>query len=140
MATAYGPRRLNVVTVGLLVGLAGLGYWMWRFFPAYWDGWTVDHILKEGASAIYRANRLSEPARTTALNELADKARADIQKKAHVTDPDLEVKLDIDGDQAALSARYEVVITHPLITRTTTLHFFKKQTADIKAVVWDENK
>ena len=63
MADKYGPKRLNAVTVGLLLFALAAGYWFWRFFPAYFDGWTVDHILKETAAAVYRANRLREPER-----------------------------------------------------------------------------
>src|SRR5258708_7962709 len=113
MATYGQPRRLNSVTVVLLLGVMGAGYWLWRFFPAYFDGWTVDHILKESAAAVYRANRLVEPQRTQTLRDLVDKARADIQSKASVSDPELVVNVDIDGDLATLSADYHVPITHP---------------------------
>jgi hypothetical protein len=131
------PRRLNSVTLVLLLALAAAVYWFWRFFPAHFDGWTVDHILKESAAAIYRVNRLREPERTQELRALVDKVRADIQSKASVKDPNLEVNLNIDGNEASMSAEYNVVITHPFITRTTTLHFLKKQTADIKTVTWE---
>ncbi len=138
--TPYGPRRFNTVTAVMLLGVLALGYWFWRFFPAYWDGWTVDHILKESASAIYRLNKLSEPERTAELKALADKARADIQKKANVTDPDLEVNLDINDNSASMSADYRVRITHPVVSFTNSLHFVKKQTADIKTVNWDKTE
>ncbi len=134
----YGqPRRLNVVTfVMLLMGLAA-GYWVWRFFPSYFDGWTVDHLLKEAASSTYRINRFSEPDRTKQLKALVDKTLSDIRKQANVTDPDLVVNLDIDGNNVAVSADYSVVITHPLITHTTTLHFHRSEAADIKKVNWE---
>jgi hypothetical protein len=137
MATYGQPRRLNSVTiVMLLMGLAA-GYWLWRFFPAYFDGWTVDHLLKEAASSTYKLNRLQEPGRTKELKALVDKTREDIVKKANVTDPDLEVNLDIDGDNCAVSADYHVVVTHPGVTTTTNLHFHKVEKADIKKVNWD---
>jgi hypothetical protein len=131
------PRRLNALTITLLLGVAAGAYWFWRFFPAYFDGWTVDHILKEAASAVYKTNRLSEPGRTQELKALVDKARADIIKRANVTDPELAVNLDIEDTRAELSADYRVVVTHPVLSRTTTLHFVKKQTADIKTVTWE---
>ncbi|HEY2747372.1 MAG TPA: hypothetical protein VGL86_22270 [Polyangia bacterium] len=136
--TTYGqPRRLNVVTfIMILMGLAA-GYWVWRFFPVYFDGWSADHVLKEAATATYKLNRLSEPERSKELKKLVDKAVVDIRKQANVTDPDLVVNLDIDGNNVAVSADYSVVVTHPLITRTTTLHFHKSETADIKRVNWE---
>ncbi len=134
---AYGPRRFNSVTiVMILMALAG-GYWVWRFFPAYFDGWSVDHVLKESASKTYRLNRLSDPERTKELTDLVDKTRADIIKQGNVTDPDLKVNLDIEGDKAVFSADYSVVITHPLTTKTTTLHFHKSEDANIKKVNWE---
>src|SRR5207245_2529873 len=61
MADYQQPRRLNAVSITLIFAALGAAYWFWRFFPAYFDGWTVDHILKEQAAAVYRTNRLVEP-------------------------------------------------------------------------------
>jgi len=135
--STYGPRRFNSVTVlMLLLGLAA-GYWVWRFFPAYFDGWSVDHLLKEAASKTYKLNQRQEPERTKLLTELVDKTRADIAKQGNVTDPNLKVDLDIDGDNVAVSADYSVIVTHPVINKTTTLHFHKSETANIKRVNWE---
>jgi hypothetical protein len=137
MATYGQPRRLNTVTVVMiLMGLAA-GYWVWRFFPFYFDGWSVDHLLKEAASKTYRINMIPEPGRSTQLKALVDKVREDIIKQANVTDPDLVVNVDLEGNNAAVSADYNVIVTHPLITKTTTLHFHKTETADIKRVNWE---
>ncbi|MGZ3405100.1 MAG: hypothetical protein ACXVAN_01565 [Polyangia bacterium] len=137
MVTYGQPRRLNTVTfVMILMGLAA-GYWVWRFFPAYFDGWNVDHLLKEAASKTYRLNRMQEPERTKELTKLVDKTRADIIKQGNVTDPELSVNLDIQENNVAMTADYHVEITHPMITRTTTLHFHKTETADIKKVNWE---
>jgi hypothetical protein len=134
----YGqPRRFNTVTgIMLLLGLAA-GYWMWRFFPAYFDGWTVDHILKEAASATYKLSRLGEPERTKRLKALLDKTRADIIKQGNVTDPELTVNLDLDSVNVVVSAEYSVVVTHPVLNKTTMLHFKKSETADVKKVKWE---
>jgi hypothetical protein len=131
------PRRLNAVSGTMLALALAAAYWGWRFGPAYWDAWTVDHILKETASSVYRANRLNEPLRTQTLRELVDKARAKMIHDASVGDPELAVNLNIDGDVAAMSADYHVVVTHPMIGKTTTLHFTRKETADVKVVRWE---
>lgn len=137
MVTYGQPRRLNAVTVFMLLCAAAAGYWMWRFFPAYFDGWTVDHILHESASACYRLAHLNDAIRAQELKKLVDKTRADIVQQASVTDPDLTVNLDLDGDLASISADYSVVVTHPFIDKTTTLHFHKVETADTKRVNWN---
>lgn len=135
---SYGqPRRLNSVTfIMILMGLAA-GYWVWRFFPAYFDGWTVDHLLLEAANASYKLSRLNEPDRSKALKDLVDKTRNDIIKQANVTDPDLSVNLDLEGDKVAVTADYNVIITHPIIEKTTTLRFHRVETADVKRVNWE---
>jgi len=133
----YGkPRRLNAVSFAFILLLCAGGYWMWRFFPSYFNAWTVDHILAESASEVYRVNRYGEPDRTNGLHSIIDKAKADIANKADVHDPDLVVGLNIDGDKATVTADYRVVVTHPYLSRTTTLHFQRSETADIKAVNW----
>ena len=134
----YGqPRRLNALTgFMILCGLAA-GYWLWRFFPAYFDGWTVDHILKETASATYKLSRLNEPERGKQLKILLDKARLDIIKQGNVSDPELTVNLDLDATNVVVSADYSVVVSHPVINKTTTLHFHKVETADVKKVQWE---
>ena len=134
---SYGPRRFNTVTLIMLLCALAAGYWVWRFFPAYFDGWSVDHLLKEAASKTYKLNQRTEPERTKLLTELVDKTRADIAKQGNVTDPDLKVNLDIEGDNVAVSADYSVVISHPLVSKTTTLHFHKSETANIKRVDWE---
>ena len=135
----YGqPRRFNAVTLTLLLMMAAAGYWMWRFFPVYLDAWTVDHVLKETASALYRLNR-SPPSseRDDSMRELLDKAKADIRKQANITDPDLTVAANIEGDKAVLSAMYTVSVTHPILDKVTTLHFKREEDADLKRVDWD---
>lgn len=133
----YGPRRFNTVTMMMLLLALAAGYWVWRFFPAYFDGWSVDHLLKEAASKTYKLNQRQEPDRTKLLTELVDKTRADIARQGNVTDPDLKVNLDIDGENVAVSADYTVIVTHPFINKTTTLHFHKSETANIKRVNWE---
>lgn len=134
----YGaPRRINAVSITFFLCLLAAGYWFWRFFPAYFDGWSVDHVLKETAAAVYRANRLREPERTETLKELVDKAKSNIVKTVGITDPDLSVGLEIEENKATMTAEYSVIITHPGITKTTVLHFKKAQEANIKTVKWD---
>ena len=134
----YGqPRRLNVVTFVLLLGVLAVAYWFWRFFPAYFDGWNVDHVLRESASQVYKVVRIPEPARTRRLKEIVDQCRANVIKMGNVTDPNLLVNLNLDGDKAMMSADYHVVITHPYTPRTTTLHFQKQVTTSVAKVEWE---
>jgi hypothetical protein len=138
MVTYGQPRRLNAVTITMILLALAAGYWMWRFFPAYFDGWTVDHILMEAASSTYRINRYQEPGRTKALTDLVEETRKKIQQQANITDPDLDVSVDIpeNGEDCAMTATYSVVVTHPFGHYTTTLHMKRTAHADIKRVKW----
>jgi hypothetical protein len=82
-------------------------------------------------------SRLNEPERGQELKALLDKARADIVAQAKVTDPDLTLNLDLDDKRAAVSADYSVEVTHPIVHRTTMLHFHKVESADITKVKWE---
>jgi hypothetical protein len=137
MAVAYGPRRFNALTAFMLLCALGAVYWVWRFFPAYFDGWTVDHALREAASTSYQVARLPEPTRSQQLKIIVERAREDIIKKANVTDPDLYVDMNLDGDVATVSADYTVVVVHPYINKTTTLHFHRAASENIKRVDWE---
>jgi hypothetical protein len=134
----YGqPRRINAVSVTMLLIFLGGGYWCWRFFPVYFDAWSVDHILKEAASQTYQTQHLVEAQRMEQLKSIVDKARLDIIKQVGIHDPELTVDLNVDGDQALLVADYSVVVTHPWFNKVTRIHFHRAQTANIKFVKWD---
>jgi len=55
----YGraPRRINAVSVTLFLIALSAGYLLWRFFPPYFDSWTVEHTLKDAANQTYAAHR-----------------------------------------------------------------------------------
>jgi hypothetical protein len=135
---AYGqPRRLNAVSVTLLILGVLAAYWFWRFFPFYFDAWSVDHILREAAAQTYHANRLGDTQRMDQLKQLVDTARKNIIKQVGIHDPDLLVDLNVDGDKALITADYSVTVTHPGVTYVTHLHFHREATANIKFVKWD---
>jgi len=134
----YGqPKRINAVSVTLALLLVVGGYWFWRFFPVYFDAWSVDHILKEAASATYQTQRLVEQQRMAQLKEIADKAREKIVKQVEIRDPELQVDLNVDGDKATLTADYTVKVTHPVIDKVTVMKMHREETANIKFVKWD---
>lgn len=135
----YGqPRRLNAVSLTMLLMFAAFAYAVWRFFPHWFDAWTVDHTLKVKASEVYNVNRLGEPDRTNALIAIVEKAKAEIRTKAGINDPELTVSMRLEGDKALLVAEYDVVVTHALVSKTTRVHFKRQGDANIKTVDWDK--
>jgi hypothetical protein len=137
MPTYGTPRRINAVSVTLFLLVVAGGYWFWRFFPVYFDAWSVDHILKEAASQTYQANRLTESQRMEQLKQIVDTARSKIVKQVEIKDPELTVNLNIDGDKATMTADYTVKVTHVVIDKITRMHMHREETANIKFVKWD---
>ncbi len=121
----------------MLLLLAAGAYWMWLFGPAYWDAWTVDHQLREGASALYQLNLLVEPERSERMRKLLQKVQADCVRLAHITDPTFDVVLDIDGDNVVMRAAYTVKVRHPFGHWVTTLQMKRSEKANVKRVSWD---
>jgi hypothetical protein len=134
----YGtPRRINAVTITLILLAAAAGYWFWLFFPVHFDAWSVDHILKEAASQTYQTQRLTDSQRMEQLKLIVDGARGKIIKQVGIHDPELAVNLNVDGDKATVTADYSVVVKHPWIGKRTQMHLHREEVANIKFVKWD---
>jgi hypothetical protein len=131
------PRRINTVTIVMILVLGAAAYWMWVFFPTYWDAWTVDHELREGASALYKLNNLAEPQRQIEMRKVLKDVQSRAIKRANITDPEFDVEMEIEGDLLILTATYEVKIKHPVGNWITTLKMNRVQKANVKRVNWD---
>jgi hypothetical protein len=131
------PRRFNVVSMGMLLLLAAGVYWLYCFFPVYWDAWTVDHCLHEGAAAMYQANKLVEPDRSTEMRKILLKVQADCIRLAHITDPTFDPSLELAGDSATLTGDYNVLVRHPVGDWVTNVHMHRVEKANIKQVHWE---
>jgi hypothetical protein len=131
------PRRFNSVTVFMFLLLAGAAYWLWLFFPVYWDAWTVDHCLHEGAAAMYQANRIAEPDRTKEMRRILQKVQADCIRLAHITDPTFDPSLELGGDSATMTGDYSVAVRHPFGNWVTIVHLHRVEKANIKQVHWE---
>lgn len=139
MATDYKqPRRLNVVSGALLLMLAAAGYWCWKYMPIYIEAWSVDHVLKEQVSRVYKMMQMGEPDKTNELTKLVETAKADIRKKSGVTDPNVVVNLNIDVTVATMTADYKVRVNHDWFNKTSIVELHRVAVSDIKRVDWDK--
>lgn len=134
---ASGPRSFNIVTLMLLLCIAGAGYWIWKFFPVYFTGWQVDHVLADGASRTYKVSRLNEPGRSQALHDLEDDLRKKVVELG-ITDPEMGLDIAIDGDRVDVRCDYSVVVQHIVKNKQTVVNLHRVATGDLKRVDWDK--
>jgi hypothetical protein len=137
MANYRTPRKLNLVSGTMLLLFLGALYWGYVFAPSYWDAWTVDHELREGAAESYQLMLRDEKERNDEMRKLLQKVRDKCVKLANITDPDFDVTMDIDGDKIAMHAIYSVVVQHPVGNYKTVVHFDRTEKADNKRVQWE---
>jgi hypothetical protein len=129
------PRRLNVVTLLMLLGLAAGGYWFWKFFPVYYTGWQVDHLLSEAGAESYQVVRLGEGVREAKRAEIERSTRERIVALG-VDDPDLRVTVELEPKLATVTADYEAVVQHPVAGKRTVLAMHRSEVTDLQRVKW----
>src|SRR5437870_12563135 len=126
---ASGPRRLNFVTLLLFCGFAAGGYWMWKFFPAWYTAWQVDSALADGAARTYQSAHLVEPNRSDMVREI-ERATRDRVVALGVDDPELALSLRVVERTAVASCDYTVVVQHPLVNKQSVMRFHRTAQAD----------
>jgi len=123
------PRKLNFVSMlFLLAGLAGV-YSLIQFGPPYWRKWKVKEVLSEAANKVYpkRMNTDGEFVRQT------EKVTVREIRAAGVEDPGLRVEIRLEPRvRITALAEYDEVIRHPLVGKSTTLHFRPREEVPIK--------
>jgi|SRR5579871_3135292 len=132
---ASGPRRINFVTLLLLVAAASGGYWMWKFFPHYYRSWQVDNALADAAAHVYQLAQLAEPNRSQAVAELREQTRAKVVSLG-VDDPEMGLRIEIVDKNAIATCDWTVVVRHALVDKQSVLRFHKTASADLKRVDW----
>jgi len=120
-----GPSSFNLFSLLLLAVVGGSIYSTWKVFPVYWQAWEVDRVLADGASRAYPVSRLRELGpRADATRQLVAALRREVGEKG-VSDPEMDVGLNFDGDRVDLTCDYRAIITHPLVERYSVLRMHR---------------
>lgn len=93
------PRRINSVTIGLILLAGALGYLGYCYGPVYLDHYQVKNLAYECASRYYKLSFLEETARNEAANELVAEIRRKVITALDYEDPEMIVDLQL-GDEA----------------------------------------
>jgi hypothetical protein len=109
------PRSFNLVTLVIVVFLAGAGYVAVKFGPVYWQGWKVDEILDQKALLLTQADvaRLDEANRSSQAERALAESIEGIRGLGIEDQPDQAVEVFYSDDFSTLHARYQVVVNHP---------------------------
>lgn len=137
MASYKQPRRLNIVSLAMIALVCAGVYWLYVFFPIYWDAWTVDHQLRNGAAEVYNLSHISEPERTRQLQAMLKKVQDSCVRLAKIADPEFAVSLDLDGEDVTLRAEYDVNVVHPIGGWKSVVHMKRTAKANVKRVSWE---
>ena len=105
------PRRINLVSVTLVLALALGAYAAYQFLPLYFQKQEVYRVLQETGSAFSgkRGLYVEEP---RARETLRRKMENDI-RNVGVDDPDLETWIEVDGTEARFGAVYSKWVDWP---------------------------
>jgi len=117
------PGKINAVSFIVFICLAGAAYAAVQFTPAYYRKWKAKGILSECGAKLYpRRNNLDTPAGMDFIQEVEDKAAAELQALG-IKDTGLYVKITVSGKSVTSSAVYQEVINHPFVGKRTILRF-----------------
>lgn len=128
--------KISLSTLVMLLVLGAGGYWLWRFFPVYFDSWKVDNILDDCVTRAYALQRKSPSDRASGEHALVGEMRDRIRALG-IADPELIVTLNHEGDKAVARADYTVLVRHPVVNKTTVMVMHRKAATSTARVNWD---
>src|SRR5436309_3090882 len=95
MSSRYdkGPRKLNLVSVGLFLGFGFLVYCAVRFGPPYWTQWQLKETMRDACTKMYQAKKYGPDARQKEYGKIEDVLYRSM-KNLGIEDDDAKIELD----------------------------------------------
>jgi hypothetical protein len=124
------PRKLNFVSVLVILILLSLFYVLIQFGPPYWRKWKAKEALSESASKVYGKRYVSDEAAAPFLEQVQQQTMAKLRDFG-IEDPDLKVNVIKDSEEITVEAEYMERIKHPLIGKYTNLRFRPFHTLEV---------
>ncbi len=115
------PRRLNFVSVFMLLLVAGGIYAGAKFGPVYWKARKVDEALDELKLPAAQFHRQREETRGAEADKIIARAVARIYEMGIEDTPDQPLQVWFAPDYSSLNARYQVIVTHPAVLKPTVI-------------------
>jgi N-acetylmuramoyl-L-alanine amidase len=136
MATKYRkPRRINTVSVGLLL-LFGLGiYVIVCTWPVYSLSSRAKGVLLDAIPMFYRANLRSEDVASAMIRDLKKSVPLHL-RKAGVRDANLEVVFTRSAKEVSIEAHFVATALFPVINKTFEFHLSPRAVTDAARIEW----
>ena len=112
-----GPRRINFVSIAVILAVVAAIYSGVKFIPAYLKKGDVSTILDE---ARHEASQINEFSSHNRRERLIDDVRDQVLELGDI--PEETLRVYFDDDFAFLNVDYVVVVEHPF-GKTTELKF-----------------
>lgn len=125
------PGKLNAVSIFIVLIILAAGYSLVQFGPPYYRKWKVKGVLSEAANKVYPRRFVTGETESIMLEEIRTWTYKEM-RRVGVKDPGLQVDVNKNADVIGAGADYRERINHPVVKKTTTLHFRPYNTIKIQ--------
>ncbi len=129
------PRRINAVSVSLVIFLAGVVYVLWGLYPVFKLRAAVKSELSDALPTLWLMNLRPPAIALPELRKLKTNATAKIQKLG-VRDPKLEITFFRDKKVVAIEAHFTLTAVFPWMKKTRAIYCAPRVETDAARVEW----
>lgn len=119
------PRAFNIVTLLLILGALGGGFYGYHVLPVFLGRQAVKSAVSEAAHKFYKIRSFDNSGRARATKEITDVARAEIIKSLGFEDEELTVEMLIDEEKKLVNviAQYRHFVTFKPLDKVRMFRF-----------------
>jgi hypothetical protein len=129
------PRRINAVSVGLLIFMAAVVYVLWGLYPVFKLRAAVKGELSDALPTLWLMNLRPPDIAVPELKKLKTNAYAKI-KKLGVRDPKLEITFFRSKKVVAIEAHFTLTAFFPWLKKTRAIYCTPRVETDAARVEW----
>jgi hypothetical protein len=111
------PRRINLVSVGLLLLVVAAVYSGMKFGPVYYKRYKIEHILEETKAEASDLYRMSQDRKHLEKRRLVESTTAKIEAQG-ITVEDNQLQVYFGQLDESINADWTVVVKHPFGKQT----------------------
>lgn len=129
------PKRLNPVSLGLVVFLGAIAYVLHSLFPVYTLHADAKGELQALLPRLYKANLMPDNVGRPQIKQI-EKDAASALRRVGVKDKDLKVQIFRDKKRVAIEARFMTTATFPGLEKTRDFQLTPRAETDAARIEW----